>query len=144
MNRHDRRARAAMSRRLAPTRPARLTRMPDEEIRARWGDRPGDPPVEVWVSQEFLVQVYTIRAHEGQAPALRLSVCRTTAGTDGRWHDGITWDDLQRVKREIGRGDAYAIEVYPRDCDVVNVANMRHLWLFEQPLDAGWFNRPAS
>lgn len=43
-------------------------------------------------------------------------------------------NDLQRLKRECGRGDLDAVEVYPRDCDVVNVANMRHLFVFESCL----------
>lgn len=43
--------------------------------------------------------------------------------------DGITWDDLQWIKRAAGYGDREAVEVYPLDDDVVNVANMRHLWI---------------
>lgn len=43
--------------------------------------------------------------------------------------DGITWDDLQWLKAAVGFGDREAVEVFPRDCDVVNVANMRHLWV---------------
>jgi hypothetical protein len=118
--------------------------MPQDEVQRRWGDRGGEAPIEVWVSREFLVQVYAPRPTEGQLPVCRLSICRVTAGSDGRWEDGISWDELQRAKREIGRGDAYAVEVYPRDRDVVNVANLRHLWLFDEPLDIGWFSRRAA
>lgn len=80
----------------------------------------------VWRSREFLVQVFT---HE---KAFRLSVCRTqVAGT--RWVDGISWDDLQRVKRECGLGDKCAVELFPPDDEVVNDANMRHLWIVDAP-----------
>ena len=61
---------------------------------------------------------------------VRLSINRTTLGANGRWDENITWDDLQRLKREAGYGDKDAVEVFPADVDVVNVANMRHLWVF--------------
>lgn len=44
-------------------------------------------------------------------------------------HDGrITWDEIQRIKNEVWGRDARAIEVYPRERDVVNSGNYRHLW----------------
>lgn len=85
-------------------------------------------------SRNFLVQEY-----QAPAPAkVRLSVCRTSIGNNGRWLDGISWDELQQIKRECGYGDADAVEVYPADEDVVNVANMRHLWIMAEPLKFSW------
>ncbi len=55
----------------------------------------------------------------------RLSIRRA----DGR--EGVTWDELMAVKAEIGLAERWAVEVYPPDADVVNVANMRHLWLLD-------------
>ena len=81
---------------------------------------------EAWRSREFLVQIFS---HE---VAERLSVCRTELSGE-RWKDGISWDDLQRLKRECGRGDKCAVEIFPPDSEVVNVANMRHLWITEAP-----------
>lgn len=89
-------------------------------------------PVEVYCSRDFLVQVYHERG------AYRLSVCSTRVGTDGRWLDGISWDVLQRLKREAGFGDHWAVEIYPADLDVVNVANMRHLWVLAEAPPYGW------
>lgn len=92
------------------------------------------PPIKVWRSSGFLVQIYA-----EQEGILRMSVCRTAINTDGtRWQEGITWDDLQRLKRECGFGAHDAVEIYPRDVDIVNVANMRHLWLLSEPLPFGW------
>lgn len=84
----------------------------------------GPAPVAVFRSRRFLAQIYA-------APGgmFRVSVCATTLSPGGRWEDGITWDDLQRIKREVGFGTRDAVEVYPSDLDVVNVANMRHLWV---------------
>lgn len=42
--------------------------------------------------------------------------------------DKITWDQLQAVKNEYLGPDVVAIEVYPRQDDLVNSTNMRHLW----------------
>jgi hypothetical protein len=93
--------------------------------------------VKVWRSREFLAQLY-----EEQGGYRRLSVSRTTVDhASQRWEQGITWDELQRLKREAGFGDVDAVEVYPRDCDVVNVANMRHLFLMNEPLPFAWRKR---
>lgn len=83
-------------------------------------------------SRRFLVQIFA----EAGCVA-RMSVVRSTLDGD-RWQDGISWDDLQRLKREAGFGDYDAVEVFPRDIDVVNVANMRHLWILSEPLPFGW------
>jgi hypothetical protein len=88
----------------------------------------------VFRSRNLLVQEY-----QAPAPAkVRLSICRTSIGNNGRWLDGISWDELQQIKRECGYGDADAVEVFPADADVVNVANMRHLWVMAEPLKFSW------
>ena len=84
-------------------------------------------------SREFLVQIYS-----APAPAVvRLSVNRTTLSGE-RWSDGVSWDDLQRIKAECGYALHDAVEVYPDARDVVNVANMRHLWVMGEPLPFAW------
>ena len=42
--------------------------------------------------------------------------------------DGITWDELMAAKNE-GFPDEIAIEIYPREEDLVNETNTRHLWI---------------
>jgi hypothetical protein len=93
-----------------------------------------DDMIEAWRSRDFLVCVYQER--DG---ILRASVNRTQIDpiTD-RWQEGISWEELQRIKREIGRGHLDAVEVFPSDCDVVNVANMRHLFIMPEPLSFAW------
>lgn len=39
---------------------------------------------------------------------------------------------LAQVYEEAGYGDRDAFEAYPRQADVVNVANMRHLWVLPE------------
>jgi hypothetical protein len=52
--------------------------------------------------------------------------------------DCVSWDDIQACKAAIGFGDVDALEVYPRDKDVVNLGNFRHLWILDTPLDFPW------
>lgn len=76
-------------------------------------------------SRTFCVQVF-----EEDDGVLRLSINRTEWDErTQRWREGITWDDLQRIKAEAGYADRCAVEVFPPEELVVNVANMRHLWL---------------
>lgn len=87
----------------------------------------------VWRSRTFLVQKF-----KAPPPALvRLSINRTTLSGD-RWNDNITWDELQAIKNEIGFFAQDAVEVYPPMRDVVNVANIRHLWIMAEPLGFAW------
>lgn len=96
--------------------------------------------LEAWRSRDFLLQVIEDNGR------LRLSVNRTVfnqAGTN--WAEGITWDDLMRLKAEAGFGDRWAIEIFPPDAAVVNVANMRHLWLLDEaPLQAWVKDKPGG
>lgn len=100
--------------------PAVLKEWPPEE----W-PTPSATMRRVFRSKTFLVQ-----EHAADAPAIvRLSINRTAITNDGEWVQGITWEELQRIKREAGYGDFDAVEVFPPESDVVNVANMRHLWI---------------
>lgn len=99
-------------------------------------------PDGVYVSRHFMVQLF----HEGNAEypnLIRLSVNRIRANVKG-WIENITWEELQEIKAELGFANKYAIEIYPRAQDVVNVANMRHLWLLETPLSIGWFGKGGT
>lgn len=119
MNRHERRAHAKQ-----------ITRRFTDELRdvpsAEWPSVTGPMPMRVLASRKLLVMVYAERH-----AICRLSICRPILGCDGRWVDGLSWDELQEAKWAAGFGDAMAVEVYPPDADVVCVANMRHLFVIE-------------
>lgn len=95
----------------------------------------GSPPLCVFRSREFLLLVY--EAGED----VRLTVCRTAIDRQGNWKADIDWETLQELKRQAGYGDCCAVEVYPPDSDIVNVANMRHLWILEHPPEFMWRKR---
>ena len=90
--------------------------------------------VEVWRSRYFLVQLFS------EHDVIRMSVCRT-AVKGNRWLDNISWDALQKLKNECGRGHKPAVEIYPPDIDIVNVANMRHLWILNEAPQFMWTKR---
>lgn len=90
-----------------------------------------------WRSRDFLVQVFD------SGGVTRVSVSRTTLDHETeRWVDGIAWEELQSIKREIGFGTYCAVEVFPPDVDVVNDANMRHLWVLRETPAFVWRRRP--
>lgn len=88
--------------------------------------------IEVWRSRNFLVQIFA-QANGAE----RLTVCRTKV-MGHTWQDGISWDDLQKLKAECGRGKKWAVEIFPAEQEVVNVANMRHLWVLPDPPAFAW------
>lgn len=89
----------------------------------------------VWRSKHFLVQGF-----QEQQDIIRLSICRADIDDNGKWKEGLTWDELQRVKRECGYADRDAVEIFPKESDVVNVANLRHLWVLPTEINFKWRN----
>jgi len=135
LSREQRKVAAAYARAAAKKRPVVMTEIPREH----WPDLTDNTErFAVFHSRRFLAQVFLAPVTYGVI-CRRVSVCRVTLQADGHWEENIEWEDLMLVKREIGYGDWYAVEVYPRDQDIVNVCNLRHLWVFEQPLPIGWF-----
>jgi len=59
----------------------------------------------------------------GWGPTLHIKVRRV----DGK--SGIAWEALQEIKNEYAGPEARAIEVYPRESDLFNEQNIRHLWV---------------
>lgn len=109
--------------------PEALSRIHDPEIGAS-----SRAPLRVWRSRRFLVQMF-----EAPMPAMaRLTINRTSLDSEGGWLQDITWDDIQRLKGEAGFGDMWAVEIYPADKDVVNRANMRHIFLLPEAPAFGW------
>lgn len=129
MNRSQRRVAQKHMRKESATYPAHLVEIP----RSEWPQGSSATHLQVWRSRDYLVQVYS--APEGCV--CRLSINRTTLTGNG-WSEDISWTELQRLKGECGFGQHDAVEVYPSDKDVVNVANMRYLWIMADPLTFAW------
>lgn len=109
--------------------PAALAEVP----RAKWPSGNPTSLVRVLRSRGFAVQVYAV------APGVnRMSVNRAAIQKDGAWQCDISWEELQELKRQAGYGDKDAVEVYPAEKDIVNVANMRYLWILDQAVPFAW------
>ena len=137
MNRKDRRKQASEQRQYVKTVAGKDWRKLTPDEIARTPSR-GPRPVAGFLNRQYLVQIYD-ESHKFPG-MVRMSVNRAKIKASGTWADKITWDELQTIKRELGFGDSWGCEVYPPEKDVVNVTNMRHLWLFAvAPLRIGWF-----
>ncbi len=92
-------------------------------------------------NRHFLVQIYLEASN-----LYRLSINRTALNNQMDWEDGISWEELQALKDQAGFADFDAVEVYPRQGDVVNRTNIRHLWVLESPLPFVWrvCSQPAT
>ena len=113
--------------------PSRLCVVPRQEWPEQY--RQSDRLLRVWRSRDYLVQEYK----ESTPAFARLSVLKTTVDpSKEQWVDGITWDDLQRIKNECGYIHHDAVEVYPAAQDVVNVDNIRHIWVMESKVEFAW------
>lgn len=93
--------------------------------------------IEVWRSRQYVVQVFS--ETDGVE---RLSIIRTELLPNGRFAENITWDELQEIKTETGRGGKFAVEIFPASNDLVNVANMRHLWVLPEAPAFAWRRKP--
>lgn len=102
-----------------------------EVHKADWPLKQPKELARLYRSRDFLVQEY----HEGDV--IRLTICRTQI-KGKRWVDGISWDELQAIKALVGYGNYCALEVYPEDVNVVNVANMRHLFITNERPEFAW------
>lgn len=128
---------------------ADLTEIPQEEIQmvqALTGHADYYTPIKAWRSKKYIAMLY--RTVSAQYPGmLRLTVQSSRLRADGKYDDGLTWDELHKIKAAVGFMDWYAVEIYPPIVDVVNDCNMRHLWLLPEPLaigmvgPEGWHNQ---
>lgn len=122
MNRSQRRAHNAAQRQ----HPEQLVSVP----RDQWETYPTNL-LEVWRNARYLVQVYSDGGNT------RISVNRVTLQAGG-WAEHIPFEDLMQIKAAVGYKYRQAIEIYPPESKLVNVANMRHLWVLPHDLAIGW------
>jgi hypothetical protein len=54
------------------------------------------------------------------------------------------WRDLQRIKNELCGADCEAIELYPAESRVVDLANQYHLWVVRERIPVGFTGRRTT
>lgn len=82
----------------------------------------GEPSIGAWESPEFGAAAFK----DGEA--IRLDIFRQDM------KDGITWDQLRKIKNECGYANCDAVEFFPAEESVINTGNYRHLYIFETKL----------
>jgi hypothetical protein len=115
-----------------------MTIAPFQEVHSwAWPYPVPEKVFKIFRSTQFLVQLY----HEEQN-TVRLSINRVTFNKKTRrWDADISWEELQAIKNACGYADFDAIEIFPKQSDVVNVANMPHLWVLPTPHPLAWRNK---
>ena len=91
-------------------------------------DHPATPPgcLEIWLSRFYIVQLYD---HPSSTLG-RLSIRRI----DER-EIRESWTEIQRIKDEICGPDCHCVEHYPEASNLVDVANMRNLFILPHGSD---------
>lgn len=115
--------------------PKTLQELPRDQWPLGYTENPGI--IQVWRSSSFLVQAYA------EGDVIRLSINRAVI-VNGEWGADISWEELQDLKRQAGYGNRRAVEVYPMDDHIINVANMRHLWILPDDIEIGWIPDEVS
>lgn len=103
----------------------------DEVPSKDWPTMNNEKLKRVFVNKIFMVQEY----HEDNH--IRLTV-NSIKRRGNNWKDGITWEQLQEIKSAVGYGNKCALEVYPEDNNIVNVSNMRHLFILPERPTFAW------
>lgn len=128
LNREQRRALAKAKRPLIASYPEKLTKVPDGDKSLPYTSHAMDLR-EVWRSKKFTVMVWNVPA------GTKISVQRNEWNpTTRRYADGITWDEIMEIKRDIGLGESTGIEFFPADSEVINIANVRHIWFISDEI----------
>ncbi len=124
LNREQRRALAKHKRALIASYPEKLTMVLDGDKSLPYTSHAMDLR-EVWRSKKFTVMVWNVPADT------KISIQRNEWNpSTRRYADGITWDEIMEIKRDIGLGESTGVEFFPADTDVINIANVRHIWFF--------------
>ncbi|HBZ80934.1 MAG TPA: hypothetical protein DEP07_11175 [Brevibacillus sp.] len=75
---------------------------------------------QAWSNGKYAVMARDVFTESG----IVKHVCiRNAAGTD------IPWREKQRIKNELFGSEATAIEFFPKESELVDEANMYHLWV---------------
>jgi hypothetical protein len=130
LNREQRRALEKVKRQLIASYPDTLEIVPENDPNIPYSSHPQDIE-HIYRSKKYTVILWKIGVgFAGYNFGQRFSITRNEWDSkDRRYKDGLTWDEIMDIKREMGFGERTAIEYYPADSEVVNLANMRHVFL---------------
>ena len=128
LNREQRRALEKVKRQLIASYPDTLEVVPENDPNLPYSSHPQDIE-HIYRSKKYTVIVWNVPAGK------KLSISRNEWDSHtGRYKDQITWDEIMEIKRQVGFGEQNAVEFYPPDSEVINIANVRHIWILPKEL----------
>jgi hypothetical protein len=68
----------------------------------------------------------------------RLTMQCAQVDAQGKWLQGLTWDTMMELKEQSGHGDKWGVECFPPIANVVNVSNLRHIFLLTEKPPYAW------
>lgn len=89
----------------------------------------------------WLGEVDHVRRNRVFAVLVRDVGCAIHLAVSSLTGDRPTWHEMQRIKNELAGRKATTVEVYPPQDQVVDDAEMFHIWVLFQPLPFG-LHRP--
>lgn len=124
MNRQERRAAESEGRRLTKKgwSPWEAMTLPDPEKYPTLRN-----VFEVWKNNCYIVQVALEKTEWG---AVRRLMIRRNDGEPTR-----SWADMQRIKNDLCGPEEVGLEVFPRESELVDDANIYHLWVLGPCMD---------
>jgi len=107
---------------------------PEDWPEMKWTNK----PIKVFRSDRILVQVF----QEDQGLIrIAANICEIVMSVNPpfwKYKDGLTWNDLQKIKNEVGYANKDAVEIFPNADDEVEIFNIRHLWVCPTPVWFAW------
>lgn len=125
LNREQRRALEKATRLLISTYPDTLEIVPENDLNVPYSSHPEDIKT-IFRSKKYTVILWKQNRIDGKQ---RFSISRNEWNSKERRYVGdISWDEIMEIKRQIGLGDVECWEYYPKDNEIINEANMRHIF----------------
>ncbi len=81
------------------------------------------PPVKVWKNNMYIVQCFREHNNDLGRHCIKAMVRRNDESKM------VEWGDLQRIKNEIFGEDVVAYQIFPRQSQLTDVANLYWLWV---------------
>lgn len=87
------------------------------------------------VNNKYLVMIRTVNSDWGE---VEHAAIRNLESTD------IPWQEKQRIKNELFGNERIAIEVFPKKSELVDAANMYHLWIMPKEMELPFGIHPKN
>lgn len=87
---------------------------------------------EQWMNDQYVVHKRSQYDEEGNLVGIHLSIRNADRSTK---HD---WRDFQRIKNQLAGPEWEAIEIYPAESRLIDMANQYHLFCLPGEVPLGW------